>query len=261
MKKVIALTLVMIFSISLVACSGKNDTPSNNDSITTLASQSNDDNSVETQLVTDDTPSSDTSSLDANADTNAGITVNVGDIIQFGRSDWRVLEVQDGKALILREEVLEGQMKYHSESNVAVTWETCSLREYLNGEFFDRTFNDDEKMQILDTSISNQANQWFDTSGGNDTIDKIFVLSVEEVVKYFGDSGQFANRPDNAWVIDDQYNDARLPAGRTLEPFLWLRTPGSTEYYPAFIFFDGTIDFRNPLSAEGDVRPAMWVNL
>jgi len=115
-------------------------------------------------------------------------SVRVGDTIQLGGHDWRVLEIRDGRALILSEEILE-RRPYHTHL-VEITWEHCSLRTYLNRQFYDNTFTTDEKNRIVDVRNSNPANPWYGTRGGENTIDRVFLLSLEEVVRYLGDSGQ-----------------------------------------------------------------------
>ena len=60
---------------------------------------------------------------------------------------------------------------------------------------------------------------------GNATKDRIFLLSIEEVVKYFGDSGQFKNRPKDAYFIEDQYNSARIAEDADGIVFWWWRRP------------------------------------
>jgi hypothetical protein len=100
--------------------------------------------------------------------------IKIGSLIPFGEYNWRVLDVQNGiagqcpdRALIITEDVVE-QRAYHSSYNndcKTVTWETCDLREYLNGEFLDR-FSDECKSQI---------------DGG------VFLFSTEETEKYFKD--------------------------------------------------------------------------
>jgi len=62
------------------------------------------------------------------------LPVAVGDIIPFGQWDWRVLAVENGKALLITQDVIELR-SYHNEK-VDVTWETCELRAYLNGAFY-----------------------------------------------------------------------------------------------------------------------------
>jgi len=121
--------------------------------------------------------------------------------MRFGGIDWLVLEVSDGKALLLSEQLLEPG-RYNDRWD-QVTWRSCSLRWYLNGDFYDKTFSEAEKSRIAETTVINNDNQWYGTPGGSDTTDKIFILSIEEVVKYFGDSGQLKNRPSDsrAWTM------------------------------------------------------------
>ncbi|MDR0491989.1 MAG: DUF6273 domain-containing protein, partial [Oscillospiraceae bacterium] len=141
----------------------------------------------------------------------------VGDTIQFGQYDWFVLCVQGDKALILSDRVLAGR-RYH-DKNKDVTWAESDMRQYLNGQFYNNTFSKAEKALIAETENINESNQWYGTAGGVDTLDKVFLLSLEDVVKYFGDSGQLADRPlfvdsddvpINVVRIDDEYNSARV---------------------------------------------------
>jgi hypothetical protein len=186
----------------------------------------------------------------------------VGDIVEFGGYEWRVLDVSGGKTLLLCESVLE-RRAYHGES-IDITWAECDLRAYLNGEFYDK-FSADDKARIALTRNSNKDNQWFGTSGGSDTDDYIFNLSVEEVVKYFGDSGQLSKRPErNPNEIDDQYNEARK-AYRTNGDVSqwWLRSPGYFTSGAANIGKDGNIEFVSGCGVtnrDPRIRPAMWVN-
>lgn len=74
--------------------------------------------------------------------------LKVGDIIQCGTwngkpIDWVVLDVQERKqrALVMSVQGLF-RGKYH-EKYEEITWEICTLREYLNGDFFKKAFSDD----------------------------------------------------------------------------------------------------------------------
>ena len=71
---------------------------------------------------------------------------------------------------------------YHSEVNQDTTWETCSLRKWLNKDFYDSSFTLEEKALIVESKIINNDNPWYGTKGGRDAVDKLFLLSVEEVV-------------------------------------------------------------------------------
>ena len=199
-----------------------------------------------------------------NLSSSSGVThgnLTVGEKIDFGGYEWRVLDVRDGRALLLSEYVIESR-RYH-ERNEAITWENSTLRRYLNNEFYN-SFTAEERRRIAETRLRNANNQWYGTNGGNDTTDRIFLLSLEEVVQYFGDSGQLRNRPGNSYYIDDQYNNARIAVELNGNAhWWWLRSPGSNTYNAALVSDGGFVDVDGFLvsSVRGGVRPALWLNL
>ena len=191
--------------------------------------------------------------------------VNVGNLVKFGDYNWRILDVQSNKALLLCDGVIE-QRKFHNQYE-AVMWEKCSLRTYLNDEFL-QTFSEDERAGIIPINIPNHGNQWFGTDCGGDTMDNIFILGIEDVVKYFGDSRQLRQRNKKTkYFVDDEFNAERIAVNNEMQPNAWwLRSSGSTSKFAATITTDGRIsiggDFINRMNTlESGVRPAMWVRL
>jgi hypothetical protein len=214
----------------------------------------------------------------------------VGTVIEFGGYEWRVLDVRDGKALLLSEYILDHR-RYHRYRqydpygySTETTWADCDLRAYLNGEFYNR-FGEGDRARIARARISNKDNQWYGTDGGKDTDDYVFLLSLEEVVRYFGDSGQLANMPsEDTYWLDDQYSGARCAYCpdtcryyRYMESddarwYWWLRSPGEDSTLAAFVWIDGRIkvegtvfDLEGYVGFSGaytyvGVRPAMWVS-
>ena len=197
----------------------------------------------------------------------------VGDTIQLGGFDWLVLDVQDDKALVISEKVLS-QRQWHYEQRL-LTWEPSDMRRYLNGPFFDNTFTEEEKAFIVETRVINNMNPWFGSAGiGADTMDRVFLLSLEEVVQYFGDSGMLsenAGRPASSIsiAITDEYNLARIATAidSDVVPWWWLRTPGravnSLVDASATIVTGGgdILPYGIYLVTEGGVRPALWVRI
>ncbi|MCL1787310.1 MAG: DUF6273 domain-containing protein [Defluviitaleaceae bacterium] len=166
------------------------------------------------------------------------IPVPPGGKIRFGEYDWYVLEKKENKALLLTEKVV-GAKEYHRKP-CAFTWETCDMRQYLNGTFYD-SFSETDRARIIETVNVNDNNPWYGTNGGNPTNDKVFLLSIKEVFRYFGDSGQYENRPrmyENCdwckdeflpWTSDD-YNLNRRAVNDTGMVAGWaLRSPGANE--------------------------------
>lgn len=179
--------------------------------------------------------------------------------VPFGSFYWRVLDVQDGRALLLAEEILE-ERRYHSE-RTSVAWETCELRGYLNGEFL-RSFRGQEQSRIMQIEHTTADNPWYGISGGGSTVDRVFLLSIEEAVKYFGDSGQLQN-PQYDWWINDQYNSERTTKYGDKEAWWWLRSPGINDYTAASVDYDGDLILcgSGVCNEEGGVRPVLWLKL
>ncbi len=151
----------------------------------------------------------------------------------------RVLEVdrEHDTALLIAEKPVCDR-SYHNKWE-DITWELCDLRAWLNGGYFDTAFSEAEKAAIVETHLSNPDNPEYNTPGGNDTDDRIFLLSIDEAEKYFKDD---ADRATGSWW--------------------WLRSPGHYCIYAALVLNDGVI-YNNGGSVSGNyrVRPAFKINL
>jgi len=191
-------------------------------------------------------------------------SIAVGDTIPFGNYQWLVLDLEEDYALVISERIIT--LRYFHYEITDVTWEMSDMRHYLNSEFFDR-FSDEEQMRIRETSIINSDNPWYGTYGGNDTVDKIFLLSLDEVVQYFGDSGALQNQPESIWWVYDRFNRARRTNFEELDDWTWwwLRSPGEYGHQIASIYPSGYILVSGGFAGAdwygGGIRPAMWVEL
>jgi len=196
----------------------------------------------------------------------------VGDVISFGGHNWRVLDVQDDRALLLSEQILEQRAFDDASSLERITWETSSLRYYLNNEFINNTFTNEERVRIAETRLFNNPNSWFESDYGGVTYDMIFLLSINEVIQYFGDSGMFASRESNIpgvmgrRIFSDRYNNARVATWEGDQPFIWLlRSPGQASggqrSYVTHVNEAGHIVVEGvPLIvSNGGIRPAFWL--
>ena len=199
--------------------------------------------------------------------------MQAGDKISFGNYDWRVLDIQNGMALIITEYIIDHR-SYH-DIYKDVTWADCSLRKYLNDEFYDK-FIEDDKSRIIPVLNKNPDNEWYGTKGGADTEDRIFLLSIEEAVcKYFGDSCSKLRNPgknQRYWFErKDQNNSKRVARleGKGVW-WWWLRSPGRVGIKAVYIHGDGNIGIQgnNILKGNisdgwctGGVRPSLWLKL
>jgi ABC-type amino acid transport substrate-binding protein/serine/threonine protein kinase len=174
---------------------------------------------------------------------------SVGQRVEFGTRNgkpiaWRVLAVEDGRALVISEHILEN--KPYNKQSGGITWETCSLRQYLNGEFLEKTFSADERSCIDAVTNQNPDNRVHGTDGGNPTEDRVFLLSIDEAKKYFISNGDGAATN----LEDDSF-------------WWWLRSQGHSTSAAAFVGVFGIVNNGGyPTHAyDGGVRPALWLNL
>ena len=194
--------------------------------------------------------------------------LSVGDHFVFGKYkqgakgdvkliEWRVLEVQENKALVISEKLLD-YLDYNKEIT-KVTWETCTLRKWLNNDFLNKAFDLDEQAKIATIINDNPDNEIYGVDGGNNTQDKIFALSIEEVGKYFAsDTDRIAYTTDYAHTYG--YDD-----GKHSDDW-WLRSPGGyrDNKHVAFVDNKGVIDEYGVYPNSKDhvaIRPAFWLNL
>jgi hypothetical protein len=220
---------------------------------------------------------SDTPSLPVVAASKKSITVAtaIGSNYKFGAYDWRVIDVQGDRALLISQDIIA--IKEYNETCTDVIWETCTLRKWLNEDFL-HIFREEDQSRIVITTNSNKDNQWFGTNGGRRTQDRIFLLSISEAVRYFGDSGQLKNKnPESKYRIHDQFNSERIAKFNNSSSWWWLRSPGVLRSIAVVdvdggICVDGVtndidndgnlrIDIANVDNGEGGVRPALWLNL
>jgi len=191
--------------------------------------------------------------------------LKIGRVMPFGGYNWRILDIQNNVALIITEDIIE--LRSYHDTRKDITWAGCELRSYLNGEFYDK-FSESDKSRIVTITNKNPDNQWYGTSGGEDTRDNIFLLTIEDVVcKYFGDSSKvLQNRKKNQkyWFQAKDENNSKRVAKRG---WWWLRSPGRNNRVAVYIHGSGDVGINgNPIlrldgNIYGGVRPALWLKL
>lgn len=182
--------------------------------------------------------------------------------------EWMILDHNGQRALVVSKYGLDAQP--YNITGDAATWETCTLRTWLNGTFYNKAFSSAEQTAILTTNVDNSKKQCYggwDTSGGNDTQDKVFLLSYAEANKYFGvtydNSNNMKSRvtPTAYAIAQGAYIDSDDKADDDNDIGWWLRSPGTYQECAAHVNADGFHFNYNVANDSGSVRPALWVNL
>lgn len=202
--------------------------------------------------------------------------------------EWRVLSVSGNNAFVVSDKVLDyksynenGVEKTDSygsaETDYSCTWETSTLRYWLNGTdtyasdktaFINKAFTDEEKNSIIETEVFNDDTPSSNIEGDNNTTDKVYLLSIGEASNTsYGFDDKFNEESTTRNVKDTDYvkvNKAYLGEYNYGYPdYWWLRSPGSTASVAAYVNdhgygFAGGI---NVYDARLSVRPALHVNL
>jgi RNA polymerase subunit RPABC4/transcription elongation factor Spt4 len=195
---------------------------------------------------------------------------SIGTVHGFGNSQtcdasgiipikWRVIDRSGDWALVITEESIEYQPYNNTEEEV--TWETCSLRKWLNEDFYNRAFSPSEQNLIgvgTQYADSNSVNQ---LSGGNNTQDKVFILNISEAEGYFKTEDERKAVPSARAKSLAEIERKRQGNFVFPEDYgWWLRTPGATYRTAAqFTTYGMTWSCGVGVNRYGYVRPVIWV--
>lgn len=201
-------------------------------------------------------------------------TAKVGDIVYFGTYEqdndttngkedieWLVLAKENNRILVVSDKALD--CKPYNQSQDYVTWETCSLRKWLNNDFINAAFTAEERAKIPTVTVSADKNPEYNTNPGNATKDKVFLLSIVEAEKYFTSDEARRCVPTEYAISNGAYTSGSYTKGGKATCWWWLRSPGYSQYNAAFVDFDGSVGrgghyVDNDISA---VRPALWITI
>ena len=175
------------------------------------------------------------------------------DYFKYEPIKWRVLRYENSEAFLLSEAILDSQ-PYHSE-NEEIDWEKSSIRAWLNNEFINKAFSDEENKAINTVELINKDNSKYGTQGGKNTSDKLFLLSLSEVdgteeSKEYGFWDKKTRKCKNDNFSEETY-------------FWWLRSPGNSSHDAAGVYYYGWV-FGYGYDVQeltGGIRPALYLNL
>jgi tetratricopeptide (TPR) repeat protein len=160
---------------------------------------------------------------------------DIGGNVLFGEAHWIIVEKQQNKVLLVKSLPVNG-FAYNNKSK-SVTWENCSLRAYLNNEFFSEIFTDAMAQSIIETDISVPDTDKYNTIGGNPTTDKVFLLNADQFVQY-------------QELLSNYLRDC------------WLINPGSTQSTAQFVSYGEVMDYGYDVSNTNIyIRPALWLSI
>lgn len=190
---------------------------------------------------------------------------------QYEPIKWRVLSInEDGTdAFVMADDVID-LAQYYNDSSVEITWEKSDVRQWLNSSFISSAFNEEEIDAIKETTVTTADNKWSGEAGGNDTKDKIYLPSIEEMLEtsygFSSDETEGDTRKITATDFVGVGGTPKEPVAGAM--VYWLRSPGIAKGYPAQVgdWGEGSIPTElgvmMPTAADYlGVRPVMHVDL
>ena len=159
-------------------------------------------------------------------------------------------------------------MKYYNKDFISVTWADCTLRKWLNQDFYIHAFDENEREQVLTSHLINDDNPDYGTAGGMETDDHVFILSYTEAIKYFKNDKDRRVKPSHKIGVTDYANNAHWIDAEGYIRWL-IRTPGRFQNYVSGINANGSIStgYFNRVSngntgvATAIIRPAIRIEL
>ena len=169
--------------------------------------------------------------------------------------EWIVLNETHEHLFVVSKQSIVSQMF----DETTASWKDSSIRKWLNKEFLRKAFNEYERPSILEKNIVT-SNDLESVYGGFsqmrnyvETLDKVFLLSVDEVEQYF-------KTQESRVAERSQYAIDTLEDDRKYVNCWWLRNEAYFNWAPLLIQGDGTYyGLAGAQNLEG-IRPAMYIN-
>ncbi len=226
---------------------------------------------------------------DLNNSPYAGLAA--GDFVEFGAYEqdgnedngkepieWQVLENENGRMYLISKYVLDCKPLHNKTEDV--TWETCTLRAWLNSEFMNAAFSAEEQTQIPSVELVNEGNNRYNTNGGNNTTDKVFVPSLNEIKRLVYDWGdadggasydlfiqptqyainngcKYHSKIDKSWY-DSEFKPLGYPesvVGAATSSW-WLRNPSYSQQSFSVVSIAGQIGYASMPADTDHATPA-----
>ena len=225
-------------------------------------------------------------------------SAKVGDTVCFGSYEqdaddkdgieniyWTVLDEKDDRVLLISNKILD--YKQYNDTEDKVTWEDSSVRKWLNDGFYMNAFSDEEKSRIIEMELDNPSSydfyqtsymserwDWWEdgdfkgSTGGADTMDKVFLLSYEEALKYYTDEDRMAGATASTvekgiyvMRLDDYEKDYSgvYNENSVGKAVWWLRSPGWDAEHIMRVDYDGRLNVARITGDWFGIRPAIWI--
>lgn len=236
---------------------------------------------------------------------NNGYNLSTVYWFKFEKIKWKILTKSGNKAFLLYEEAIDSQAYQNTcvynkgnsyrdnyfnndpgvpSGTFANNYKYSTIRKWLNGTFYNATFNNLQKSLIATTMVDNSAESTLRSNNNHacaNTYDKIFLMSAKELTNsdygfykealvYGSDSNRVKTSTDYAKIQGCSHIKSNY-IGKCL---WWQRSPCwssdtsyDMSYLARYVFRNGDVNYvenyyTNPVYYNTfGVVPALWINL
>lgn len=193
----------------------------------------------------------------------------IGDTVTFGTYEqdnnfrdgaediqWIVLDRMGDHVMLISKHCLDN-VSYH-DTLEPINWEFCSLREWLNTDFFEAAFTEEEQARIVAVNNENSEHDLAKTSSGRSTEDRVFILSREEALELFDSYSSRMAAPTSYAIAQGAYRYEGNLMG-----WWWLRTTSFLHDHVTYVTSGGDVssDGRAVNRTDAGVRPVIWITI
>ncbi|MBO5303891.1 MAG: Ig-like domain-containing protein [Lachnospiraceae bacterium] len=180
---------------------------------------------------------------------------------------WRVLQNNGSTLFVVADKGID--CKDYHDTCTSITWENCTLRNWLNSSFYGTAFSSSEQGAIVEQTVVNEDNPYWGREGGNSTRDKVYLLSIGELTDpNYGFCEKYQTQSASRRLKTSDYAHARgawknTGIYYTDNCWWWLRSPGYSTRDAAGVFDYGYVD-RNGYDVDiyyNAVVPALHIDL
>lgn len=204
----------------------------------------------------------------------------VGDTIVFGtyeqdndtsngkeNIEWLVLAKEDDRLLVISQYALDCQQYDMSKTDAPlITWESCTIRKWLNEDFLNVAFSDEEKAMICMVTVPPDMSSFSNRNSGSTIQDRVFLLSTSEANRYFKSNEERMCVPTAYAKANGADTSSDYTKGGAVTGWWWLRSPNTKWDWNSgtYVGNDGGVrsygDYVDR-DVRGCVRPVLWINL
>ena len=200
------------------------------------------------------------------ADVTVADMVAVGNTVTFGVYEqdndlkngpeplqWKVLKKTGKRVLLFSEKIIDARA-FH-DTYGPTRWRVSNMRTWLNGDFMQTAFTEAEQKLIPQVELPDSGNDYYGVDPGVETVDRVFLLSADEMNAYFRTDPSRKAQPT-------EYAKAR-GFSRNPDGWWWLRNPGEDASHASLVYKSGNIYLLGERVTRDyiGVRPALWVEL